>query len=143
MGCISSAPQITINSKHSSKNNRKKNICSLELRTKYKRNKQFFNKTHQQNWTNIIDFLNFKELQEIGKTSKMFNYLVKQDKVLIKFFKKKEPNSKPTSPQFNSTDKNLLKMQTFAMLSNLDSPNSDDNDNSFCSTSLNTNSSLN
>ena len=69
--------------------------------------------------------------------------MVKQDKVLIKFFKKKNTNTKPASPQSNSTKANLFKIQTFAMLSNLDSQNSDDNNDSFCSTSLNTNSSLN
>ena len=143
MGCISSSPQITIKTVNSNKNIRKKNICLLELRSNYKRNKQFFNKIQQSNWINIIDFLNFKELQEIGKTSKVFNYLVKQDKVLIKFFKKKNTNTKPASPQSNSTKANLFKIQTFAMLSNLDSQNSDDNNDSFCSTSLNTNSSLN
>ena len=108
-----------------------------------KHNKQFFNKIQQSNWINIIDFLNFKELHEIGKTSKVFNYLVKQDKVLIKFFKKKNTNTKHMSPQSNSTKANFFKIQTFAMLSNLDSQNSDDNNDSFCSTSLNTNSSLN
>ena len=143
MGCISSTPQITINTIKSNKNTRKKNICTLELRTKYKRNKQFFNKIQQQNWINIIDFLNFKELQEIGKTSKVFNYLVKQDKVLIKFFKKKNSVTKLTSPQSTSTNGNLFKIQTFAILSNLDLQNSDENSDSFCSTSLNTNSSLN
>ena len=63
--------------------------------------------------------------------------------VFIKFFKKKNTNTKPASPQSNSTKANLFKIQTFAMLSNLDSQNSDDNNDSFCSTSLNTNSSLN
>ena len=69
--------------------------------------------------------------------------MVKQDKVLIKFFKKKNSVTKLTSPQSTSTNGNLFKIQTFAILSNLDLQNSDENSDSFCSTSLNTNSSLN
>lgn len=39
---------------------------------------------------NIIDYLNFVELKEVGKVSKVFNYLSKQNEILIKFFKRKE-----------------------------------------------------
>lgn len=144
MGCISSSQQITLNPIKPNNNKRKKNIISLQLRAKHNHNQKFFNKIPNKNWTNIIDFLNFKELQEIGKTSKVFNFLVKQDKVLIKFFKKKNTNTKPSSPQSKSTNATLFKMQTFAMLSNLELSNNDDkNNDSFCSTSLNTDSSIN
>lgn len=44
----------------------------------------------QSSWLNVIDFLKFEEIKEIGKTNKMFNYLVRQNQILIKFFKKKE-----------------------------------------------------
>ena len=43
----------------------------------------------QKSWTNIIDYLNYSELKEVGKINKAFNYLAKQNKILVKFFKKK------------------------------------------------------
>ena len=46
-------------------------------------------KISQNNWINVIDFLNFKELKEVGKINKYFNYLARQDRVLVKFFSKK------------------------------------------------------
>lgn len=38
---------------------------------------------------NIIDYMSFVELKEIGKINRLFNYLAKQNTILIKFFKKK------------------------------------------------------
>lgn len=40
-------------------------------------------------WTNVIDFLNYSEVKEIGKVNRAFNKIAKQDNILIKFFKKK------------------------------------------------------
>ena len=34
----------------------------------------------------------YNELKEIGKTNRTFNYLIKDDKILIKFFKRKKTN---------------------------------------------------
>ncbi len=46
-------------------------------------------KITKKNWLRIIDFLQYKELKEVGKINRLFNYLSKDDKILIKFFKKK------------------------------------------------------
>ena len=43
----------------------------------------------QKSWLNILDFLSYNEIKEIGKTNKLFNCLVKQNTILIKFFKNK------------------------------------------------------
>ena len=43
----------------------------------------------QRSWLNVLDYLNYSELKEVGRTSRLFNYLVRQNKILIKFFKKK------------------------------------------------------
>lgn len=51
--------------------------------------KEYKNLISQNNWLNILDFLNYGEIKEVGKTNKLFNYLVKQNQILIKFFKKK------------------------------------------------------
>ena len=53
--------------------------------------KTFKNKITCKSWLNILDFLSYNETKEIGKTSKLFNCLVKQDAILIKFFKNKNP----------------------------------------------------
>lgn len=37
-----------------------------------------------------IDYLNYNELKEAGKVSQLFNALVKKNRILIKFFKKKK-----------------------------------------------------
>ena len=46
-------------------------------------------KISKKNWLRIIDFLQYKELKEVGKINRLLNYLSKDDKILIKFFKKK------------------------------------------------------
>jgi hypothetical protein len=38
-------------------------------------------------WVNILDFLNYKDLRQAGKTSRNFNYIAKSFHILIKFFK--------------------------------------------------------
>ena len=85
MGCginKTTRPKIVANC--SSSNNKKKSkfIPVISKKT-YK------NKITCKSWLNILDFLSYNEIKEIGKTSKLFNYLVKQDAILIKFFKNK------------------------------------------------------
>jgi hypothetical protein len=46
-------------------------------------------KISKKNWLRIMDFLQYKELKEVGKINRLLNYLSKDDKILIKFFKKK------------------------------------------------------
>lgn len=43
-------------------------------------------------WINIADFLQFRELKELGKTNQFFNNISKRHRVLTKFFKKKNYN---------------------------------------------------
>ena len=51
--------------------------------------KEYKSLISQNSWINVLDFLNYSDLKEVGKTNKLFNYLVKQNKILVKFFKKK------------------------------------------------------
>ena len=51
--------------------------------------KEYKSLISQNSWINILDFLNYSDLKEVGKTNKLFNYLVKQNKILVKFFKNK------------------------------------------------------
>ena len=53
------------------------------------KNKEYKSLISQNCWINVLDFLNYSDLKEVGKTNKLFNYLVKQNKILVKFFKKK------------------------------------------------------
>ena len=51
--------------------------------------KEYKSLISQNSWINVLDFLNYSDLKEVGKTNKLFNYLVKQNKILVKFFKNK------------------------------------------------------
>ena len=53
------------------------------------KNKEYKNLISQNSWINVLDFLNYSDLKEVGKANKLFNYLVKQNQILVKFFKKK------------------------------------------------------
>lgn len=61
-------------------------------------------KISENNWSKVIDYLNFKELKEVGKINKYFNYLAKQDRVLVKFFSKKQNKNFKTE----SKNKNII-----------------------------------
>ena len=47
----------------------------------------YFNKITNKNLVNIIDFLNYGEIKEVGKVNKLFYRLLKQNEILIKRFK--------------------------------------------------------
>lgn len=49
----------------------------------------YFNYISDENCLKILDFFQYKELREIGKVNKKFNYLSKNSKVLVKFFRKR------------------------------------------------------
>ena len=73
-------------------------------------------KVSQLSWLNIIDYLNYTDIKEVGKTNKMFNYLVRQNRVLIKFFKRKKTNRK------NIKEENRkVALETFANLQKMKS----------------------
>lgn len=58
----------------------------IQLKTNHTHTPRYIS---QKSWINIIDFLNYTELKEVGKINKSFNSMVKQNKILVKFFKKK------------------------------------------------------
>ena len=73
-------------------------------------------KVSQLSWLNIIDYLNYTDIKEVGKTNKMFNYLVRQNRVLIKFFKRKKTHRK------NIKEENRkVALETFANLQKMKS----------------------
>ena len=51
--------------------------------------RKIIDKISKKNQLRIINFLQYKELKEVGKINRLLNYLSKDDKILIKFFKKK------------------------------------------------------
>ena len=63
-----------------------KSLHMIQLKTNHTHTPRYIS---QKSWINIIDFLNYTELKEVGKINKSFNSMVKQNKILIKFFKKK------------------------------------------------------
>ena len=40
-------------------------------------------------WEHVVDYLNYSEVRELGKTNQFFNSMGKHHKILIKFFKRK------------------------------------------------------
>ena len=53
-------------------------------------NESYNNKLTPNLWTKVIDFLQFQDLKEVGKTNRKFNKICKKGNILIKFFKKKD-----------------------------------------------------
>lgn len=78
--------------------------------------KKTMGKVSQLSWLNIIDYLNYTDIKEVGKTNKMFNYLVRQNSVLIKFFKRKKTNMK-----YLKEDNRKVALETFANLQKMKS----------------------
>ena len=108
MGCIPNRTHIPIKS-------RQIQITHKVYQTSSRVNKSF-NKISYSNVVNIVDFLNFKDLYELGKTNKLFNNMVKQHRILIKFFKKKTPSTILQTQNSNSSNgtKNLERIQSFS-----------------------------
>lgn len=108
MGCIPNRTHIPIKS-------RQIQITHKVYQTSSRVNKSF-NKISYSNVVNIVDFLNFKDLYELGKTNKLFNNMVKQHRILIKFFKKKTPSTILQTQNSNSSNgtKNFERIQSFS-----------------------------
>lgn len=51
--------------------------------------KEYIYLINEKSWKNIINFLGYNDLKEVGKTNKMFNQISKQEDILIKFFKRR------------------------------------------------------
>ena len=47
------------------------------------------NKIFINNWLRILNFFQYQDLKEIGKTNRFFNRLSKDNRILIKFFQKR------------------------------------------------------
>ncbi len=79
----------------------KKSNDSIE--TKHSFNRLKLKKISKNNWLKIIDYLQYQELKEVAKTNRMLNYLSKDDKILIKFFQKKNDNIYYKTPKSINT----------------------------------------
>lgn len=91
MGCgLKKANKINIESNITIP--KKRSNTSMETNNTNINYNKFANKISKKNWLRIIDYLQYNELKEIGKTNRTFNYLIKDDKILIKFFKRKKTN---------------------------------------------------
>ena len=51
--------------------------------------KEYLYLINEKSWKNIINFLGYNDVKEVGKTNKMFNQISKQEDILIKFFKRR------------------------------------------------------
>ena len=109
MGCI---PNQISHSPHSKSNYSPQKNYQIHI----KKNKKNFEIISYINILNIVDYLNFKDLYELGKTNRKFNIMVKQHKILVKFFKKKETNSNMLTNKTNSCISNIEKIQSFSLL---------------------------
>lgn len=88
--------------------------------------KKFFGKISTKDTVKILDFLSYNELKQLGKTSKLFNKLVKKDTILIKFFKNKKysHNSNSSSVITNTkfdTPKSKMSSLDFSFRTNINS----------------------
>ena len=95
---------------------KKNNRFSIELdliqRHKFSLKNQYLNSITNILWLKVIDYLSYKELKEVGKINRKFNKLVKNNNVLLKFFKK---INSIYSRNINKND-NLLSFDTFSQL---------------------------
>ena len=95
---------------------KKNNRFSIELdliqKSKFSLKNQYLNSITNILWLKVIDYLSYKELKEIGKINRKFNKLVKNNNVLLKFFKK---INSIYSRNINKND-NLLSFDTFSQL---------------------------
>lgn len=65
-------------------------VCEEENKKKI----NYFNSISKNSCLKIFDFLQYKELVEVGKVNKKFNLLSKNSKVLIKFFQKRNDDKR-------------------------------------------------
>ena len=68
-------------------------ISNNNLISNVNKNKNYNNILTSKQWQNIIDYLSFTDLKEVGKINRKFNNFCKCSKILIKFFKKIEEKS--------------------------------------------------
>ena len=87
MGCgIEGSKKIKINY-YSLYKNSHSTINTKTTNPSYRKN---MHKISSKNWLRILNFLQYKELKEVGKINRQLNFLSKDNRILIKFFQKKE-----------------------------------------------------
>ena len=84
MGCIQKEKSILLISKIKKKDNLDLKYMSPNIIPKNK----IIDKITQKNWFQILNFLSFSDLKELGKVNRIFNYYVKQKEILVKFFRR-------------------------------------------------------
>ena len=107
---------ITSNSNNSVKETNIKSTCfSFEPNSLQKTFFNFNKKIIYNNlitkmlWVKVIDFLSYNELKEVGKVNRKFNMLVKNNNVLVKFFKKK-------NTEYDNVIDNIISFDSFSQL---------------------------
>ena len=107
---------ITSNSNNSSKETNIKSTCFSFEPNSLKKTFFNFNKKIIYNnlitkmlWVKVIDFLSYNELKEVGKVNRKFNMLVKNNEVLVKFFKKK-------NTEYDNVIDNIISFDSFSQL---------------------------
>ncbi len=70
---------------------------------------QLLNSITNMLWVKVIDFLSYNELKEVGKVNRKFNMLVKNNEVLVKFFKKK-------NTEYDNVIDNIISFDSFSQL---------------------------
>ena len=107
---------ITSNSNNSVKETNIKSTCFSFEPNSLKKTFFNFNKKIIYNnlitkmlWVKVIDFLSYNELKEVGKVNRKFNMLVKNNNVLVKFFKKK-------NTEYDNVIDNIISFDSFSQL---------------------------
>ncbi len=87
MGCgIEGSKKIKINY-YSLYKNSHSTINTKTTNPSYRKN---MHKISSKNWLRILNFLQYKELKEVGKINRKLNFISKDNRILIKFFQKQE-----------------------------------------------------
>ena len=71
----------------------------------------------RKSWMNILDYLYFRELKEIGKVNRQLNSLAKSSDVLLKFFKKKNYNNNLNYVSYCNDSTTILRGGSFCEIS--------------------------
>ena len=92
---------------------KKNNRFSIEYNSirkhKFPLQNQYLNSITNMLWVKVIDFLSYNELKEVGKVNRKFNMLVKNNNVLVKFFKKK-------NTEYDNVIDNIISFDSFSQL---------------------------
>ena len=114
MGCCPNRTKLVKNYVYSKTNS----ICcnKIVLSNGYNTSKNVINRITTSSWEHIVDYLSYSELREVGKTTKYFNFMSKEHKILIKFFQRKG-----TPHQKQSDIKVFRKISSFTVNNNYNS----------------------